>query len=155
MTDRQVNVRGIIFKDGKLLAQQLTPNFDGVERNFWCTPGGGLEKNESLEKGLVREIIEETGIVPKIGKLLFVEQFHDKKGFENLEFFFHIENVDDFEAIDLSKTSHGELEIKKTEFIDPKSRFALPTFLQTIDIQEYITNDKPVFIDNDLEYYTS
>ena len=40
---RRINVRGIIINDqGEIFCQRLTAkNSDG--RNFWCTPGGGLE----------------------------------------------------------------------------------------------------------------
>jgi uncharacterized protein with ACT and thioredoxin-like domain len=53
-------------------------------------------------------MIEETGIAPKIGKLLFIQQFDDGEK-EHLEFFFHIENVEDYEIVDLEATSHGTL----------------------------------------------
>lgn len=153
MMDRRVNVRGIIFKNGKILAQCLTPGLDGIERDYWCIPGGGLEEKESLIQGLNREMVEETGIAPKIGKLLFIQQFKDNnetREREQLEFFFHIENADDYEIIDLNQTSHGLLEIKLVDFIDPKNNNLLPSFLQTIDIQDYIDNNKPVYIYNEL-----
>jgi len=154
MIKRRVNVRGIIYKNGKILAQQLTPDHEGNERNYWCTPGGGMDELESLHQGLTREIIEETGITPKIGKLLFIQQFSDKRyhngEVEQLELFFHIENANDFEIINLENTSHGVLEIKKVEFIDPKNYNLLPEFLQTIDIKDYVINNNPVFICNRL-----
>lgn len=31
-------------------------------QDFWATPGGGLEPNESYEEAAVRELLEETGI---------------------------------------------------------------------------------------------
>jgi ADP-ribose pyrophosphatase YjhB (NUDIX family) len=153
MIDRRVNVRGIIYKDGKILAQKLLPGIDGAARNYWCTPGGGLEENESLVEGLTREMVEETGIVPKIGNLLFIQQFQDNSGHrerEQLEFFFNIENVDDYKVIDLSKTSHGLIEIQTTDFINPKTSYILPKFLQTIDIRDYVVNNRPVFVFNEL-----
>ncbi len=149
MIERRTCVRGIIFKQGKILAQQLTADHHGVERNFWCTPGGGLDENESLHQGLNREMVEETGIVPIIGDLLFIQQFNDGEQ-EQLEFFFNIENVDDYENINLSNTSHGLIEIKKVDFIDPKSNDLLPSFLQTIDIQDYVDSTKPVLVINNL-----
>lgn len=148
---RRVCVRGIIYKNGKLFCQELK-NTDGTGRGFWCTPGGGLEFGESLIDGVRREIVEETGVTPAVGKLLFVQQYsedtttseHDTQEF--LEFFFHIENPDDFNIIDLEATSHGTLEISRCEFIDPKISHVLPKFLQTIDIESYIKNDKPAYI---------
>ena len=70
MKTRRIATRAIIFKDGKLLAQRLTPGDDGQARTYWCTPGGGLDIGEPLEIGLHREMIEETGIAPKIGRRL-------------------------------------------------------------------------------------
>ncbi len=148
MIDRHINVRAVIYKNGLILAQQLAPRH-GVVPDYWCTPGGGLEVGESLEQGLRREMIEETGIVPRIGKLLFVHQFHDGVK-EQLEFFFHVENSADYTHIDLTKTSHGELEISNVEFIPPDEHRLLPAFLQTIDIARYINMNHPVFIDSEL-----
>jgi ADP-ribose pyrophosphatase YjhB (NUDIX family) len=146
---RRISARGIIFKDGKLLCQQLTANAKSLRPAFWCTPGGGLDIGESITDCLYREMIEETGIPPKIGKLLFVQQFSEDDR-EYLDFFFHIENPEDYHTIDLTATTHGELEIEHIEFIDPRSNNVLPAFLQTIAIQEYIDNDLPVFIYDEL-----
>lgn len=150
METRRVTVRGIIFKDGKLLCQRLTPGADGKARTYWCTPGGGLDIGESLTAGLHREMIEETGIAPKIGKLLFMQQFSEDGKEEEMDFFFHIENPQDYHTIDLASTTHGELEVEHVEFIDPHTNNVLPAFLQTIDIQHYIDTTEPVMIYNEL-----
>lgn len=146
---RRITVRGIIIKDRQILAQQLTPDSDGKIRDYWCTPGGGLEPGESLHQGLHREMIEETAIAPKIGKLLFVQQYQDTRK-EFIEFFFHIENAEDYTHIDLSIASHGELEIAHVDFIDPRKYNLLPAFLQTEDIESYVSSHQPVFIYNAL-----
>lgn len=31
-------------------------------KRFWCTIGGGIERNETIEQAALREILEETGI---------------------------------------------------------------------------------------------
>lgn len=151
MNTRRIATRAIIFKDGKLLCQRLTPGDNGEARTYWCTPGSGLDIGESLEAGLQREMIEETGIAAKIGRLLFVQQFSEDGEKEQMEFFFHVENPDDYETIDLANTSHGLLEIEHVEFIDPKKENVLPEFLQTLDIQHYIDTVQPPFIYNELK----
>lgn len=147
MYNRRIAVRGIIYKRGKLFVQKLKNN--GVENNFWSTPGGGLDGGESLIAGLHREIIEETGIVPNIGHLLLVQQFYDGEK-EQLEFFFHIKNSSDYERIDLTTTSHGELEVSQFGFVDPKKEKILPLRLCTIDFEPHLHNPTPVHIINEL-----
>lgn len=146
MIDRRINVRGIVYENGKILAQQLNQPENQNDGEWWCTPGGGLDEKEVLTTGLEREMLEETGIVAKIGKLLFIQQFIRDDGNEQLEFFFNIDNPTDYHEIDLSKTTHGEQEIKKVAFVDPKTTNVLPRILQTIDIASYISDNKPVKI---------
>jgi ADP-ribose pyrophosphatase YjhB (NUDIX family) len=150
--NRRVATRGIIYRDGKMLATKQKAD-DGSEAKNWATFGGGLDPNESLIDGLHREMIEETGIAPKIGKLLFIQQFvePDKPGKEHLEFFFLIENWSDYESIDLASTSHGALEIARVDFIDPKENHILPKFLSEIDLRDYVENDRPVYFYEDLK----
>ena len=147
-TTRRVNVRGIIFRNGELLVTKFRQD-DDSESAHWGTFGGGLDIGESLHEGLHREMIEETGIAPEIGKLLFVQQFADEEK-EYLEFFFHIKNTDAYASIDLTTTSHGILELIRAEFINPTKNNVLPAFLQTIDIKAYIENDTPTFIYSEL-----
>lgn len=154
MQNRRINVRGIILEDGKLFAQKFKLKHGG-ETDFWGTPGGGLDIGETLQVGLRREMIEETGVEPTVGKLLFIQQFNHHKedgtSREELEFFFHIENVEDYEKINLSETSHGDVELTKCGFVDVKTESILPTFLADIDIQDYIANDKPVHFYTELD----
>jgi ADP-ribose pyrophosphatase YjhB (NUDIX family) len=148
MKTRRVNVRGIIYKDGKLLVTKFRQK-DDSESKYWGTFGGGLDIGESFQAGLHREMIEETGIAPKIGKLLFIQQFNDGQK-EHLELFFHIENTADYKEINLAETSHGILELTRYEYVDPKISFIMPAFLSELDIQAYIDGIKPVFIHNEL-----
>ncbi len=151
--ERRINARGIIFHNNQILAQKFKDR-DGNESEYWGTPGGGLDAGESLQEGLHREMIEETGIAPKIGKLLFMQQFKmprwngDER--ELLEFFFHIENPEDYQSIDLEATSHGAIELTRCEFINPTKEHLLPAFLQTIALADYIENDQPTLVINNL-----
>lgn len=149
---RRVAVRGIIYKDGKLFCQQLKDK-TGKPRDFWCTPGGGLNAKETLATAVERELMEETGIQAKVGRLLFVQSFSEGKvgsrgDHEQLEFFFHIENPADFEKINES-ASHFDAEIANYGFVDPNSTHVLPAFLRTLDLADYITTNKPVYIYNE------
>jgi ADP-ribose pyrophosphatase YjhB (NUDIX family) len=125
---QHITVRAIIYKDHSLfLLKQI--GRDGIN-NFWSTPGGHLEPGESIEQGLIREMIEETGVTPVIGSLLYVHQFRDKHDEEKLEFFFHVTNADDYVDIDLSTTTHGQQEISEYGFVTLKDNDVRPKFLQ-------------------------
>lgn len=147
MEKRRVNIRGIIVKDGKLFAQRLKR--ETGTNDFWSVPGGGLDPDESLLDGLTREMIEETGVHPDIGRLLFVQQFRNSDK-EYLEFFFEIKNADDYLSIDLARTTHGMIEVEQCGFIDPKSERILPAFLQTVNLAAYLDGQQPVLVDSEL-----
>ncbi len=126
--NRRVAVRGIVVHNSKLLCFQLGA-YDGKPAvDFWSVPGGGVDPGEGLIPALEREMIEETGIAARVGRLLYVQQFK-WHGQEQMEFFFLIENAADYLAIDLSKTSHGQKEIAKLGFIDAAKETVLPEFL--------------------------
>ncbi|GAC1502567.1 MAG: hypothetical protein NVS1B10_07380 [Candidatus Saccharimonadales bacterium] len=142
---RRVCVRGLIYKDGKLFGQKLH-NANG---NWWCTPGGGVDPMESLHDALTREMIEETGIKPVIGRLILVQQFATKGDAnhgedEQLEFFFLIDNADDYQNVDLDNTSHGTLEIAEFGFVDPLEKNMLPDILQTPEMTRALDDAQPV-----------
>ncbi len=146
MEKRRINVRGIIWRDGKLLVVKHKTKHGG-EADYWAIPGGGLDPHESLLAGVTRELLEETGVSARIGRLLFVQQFASARTShsEELEFFFLIENPEDFATIDLSTTSHGDAEIARIDFIDPRRERVLPEFLTTIDIEHYTTTECAVY----------
>jgi ADP-ribose pyrophosphatase YjhB (NUDIX family) len=51
------------------------------DADFWCLPGGRMEMGESAADGLRRELREETGFEPDIGRLLWViENFYTQHG---------------------------------------------------------------------------
>ena len=154
-TGRRVNVRAIIYKNGKLLAVKHKHGED--ISHYYAVPGGGLDPHESLVDGLARELREETGINAVIGNLLFIQQFPSAHaGYaEELEFFFTVKNPDDFTNIDLETTSHGAEELAVCEFVDPASVTLYPEFLQSIDLVGYANNDRPTLvIDNLHESHT-
>ncbi len=48
------------------------PERGGVYSDCWHIPGGGKEKNETLEKALVREVKEEVGIDISLYKIISI-----------------------------------------------------------------------------------
>ncbi|MCA9332944.1 NUDIX hydrolase [Candidatus Saccharibacteria bacterium] len=64
----KVRVTGILINNGSLLL--LEQNVDN--ERAWSLPGGGVEKGESIEAALVREMEEETGLQVTVGDLLYV-----------------------------------------------------------------------------------
>ena len=149
---RRVAVRGLIYKNNQLFGQKLF-NSRG---DWWCTPGGGLEYMESLHDALTREMIEETGVKPVIGRLVLVQQYaaeniNRPNENENLEFFFLIENADDYVAIDLNSTSHGTLEVAEFGFVNPSEKNMLPAILQTPEFTNALINQQPVIFYTQLD----
>jgi A/G-specific adenine glycosylase len=60
-------VAGIIWhKDGERFLIGQRP-LDGLLGGLWEFPGGKQEEGETLEEALVREIVEELGMVVKVG----------------------------------------------------------------------------------------
>ncbi len=75
---RKISVRGVVLHDGKLLCVRLKPYKDSLREHgndYWCLPGGNLDEGEALLTGVKREMVEETGMTPTIGDLLYVQQF--------------------------------------------------------------------------------
>ncbi len=65
----QVGVKGILFRNGRLLLLRRRDDllfFPGL----WDLPGGGVEVGASLEDTLVREVREETGFKVRVGRLV-------------------------------------------------------------------------------------
>lgn len=64
----QVRVTGILIEERKILiVKQAVSN-----ERAWSLPGGRVEKGETLEDSLIREMEEETGLKTKILKLLYL-----------------------------------------------------------------------------------
>jgi ADP-ribose pyrophosphatase YjhB (NUDIX family) len=134
---RRVAVRGLVIEDGKILAVRLKrykPTVT-IPADQWATPGGGVDEGEALLPALEREMLEETGVKPVIGKLLYIQQFLYKDR-EHMELFFHITNAVDYHDVDLSKSTHGAEEIEEIDFVDPNIVTVLPEFLAQENLRD-------------------
>lgn len=127
-------VRAVIAHEDKLLLVKHK-NEHGVPYDTWVLPGGKVDEGELITDAIKREIIEETGIEPVVGRLLYVHQFSREGKAEGPEFFFKIDNPQDYYEIDLDKTTHGAIEIAEIGMLNPRTlEGVLPEFL--VDLSE-------------------
>lgn len=94
-------VRAVIMKEGEIFLCKL------ARGGFYCLPGGTLEPGETRKEGLRREIVEELGVEPVIGPMVYSQEFTRSNGLTTFDFWYAVENPEDFENVDLSKCSHG------------------------------------------------
>jgi 8-oxo-dGTP diphosphatase len=67
-----IRTRAIVLHGGRLLL--IPPGSDASEA-AWGLPGGGLRPHESLAECLRREVLEETGIHVRIGRVVFLREW--------------------------------------------------------------------------------
>jgi integral membrane protein len=141
---RQVIVRGLIVNKDKLLV--LQPK----ESGFWYPPGGQVKTNESVEQALRRIIMEQTGIKPAIGRLVYVSQHHTKQ-IPQIELFFSVKNNPNYRSVDLAAIKKTHRDVDEISFINPSQNIDLrPKFLQTKNLPKALTatNHKVIFLDD-------
>ena len=63
-----VRTVGVLVRDGKILVQR------DVNGNEYALPGGHIKIGETLEDGLIREYMEETGALIRCQRLLWSEE---------------------------------------------------------------------------------
>jgi len=96
-----IKVRWLILKENKVFLCKLR------KWNFYCLPWWTLEPWELTKETLEREFIEELWIKPIIWKLVFTQEFVNKFWWTTIDFWYNIENVEDFSKnINLDKNSH-------------------------------------------------
>jgi len=104
MEDKKIliKVRGIILHDGKLfIVKHLVTGFIAL-------PGGHLEYGEDIVTCLKRELIEELGVMPEVGRLLYINNYMNNRKDQYIEFFFEIKNGADYLHIDKLERTHAD-----------------------------------------------
>ena len=92
----------------------------------WDLPGGGIELEESVREGLIREFYEETGYrVRVLGQPMYLGEshfYHQKLGFCHTVFtIFQVELVDKERDEQVVNTFDDGFEIRCGQWIDPMS----------------------------------
>jgi ADP-ribose pyrophosphatase YjhB (NUDIX family) len=82
-----IRCRAIILHEGKLLLVRHPS-----DTSYAALPGGKLDWGEDVKECLKREVIEELGVEPILGRLLYINTFMDGENTQSIEFFFEIKN---------------------------------------------------------------
>lgn len=86
-----VRCRAVIMHEDALLVVKHPHN-----TSFAALPGGHLEWGEDPRECMRREIVEELGIEPVLGRLLYVNTFMDGASKQPFEFFIEVTNGKEF-----------------------------------------------------------
>ena len=82
------SVRGIVnYNDKIVLIHRIKTKDDGTVRDYYVTPGGKIEENESHEEALRREIKEELGIEIEIKDLCL--ELDDRGYNDSFQYFYN------------------------------------------------------------------
>ena len=97
-------------------------------QEYYTFPGGGLEEDETLEEGVIREIKEEFGITVKVIKKLY--EMESEK-FNQKEYFFLCEYVEgEFGTGDGPEFSHDSKHVDSGDY--------LPEIIKKEDIENLL-----------------
>ena len=110
-----IKVRGVVTLNNKLLIVKH------VGTDFMALPGGHLKYGEDIITCLKRELVEEFGILPEVGRLLYINTYiEDKTSKQHVEFFFEVKNGKDYLNIDGLERTHAH-ELTEILWISPDS----------------------------------
>jgi ADP-ribose pyrophosphatase YjhB (NUDIX family) len=126
-----IRCRAIILHEGKLLVVRHSHDI-----SFAALPGGHLEWGEDVKECLEREIIEELGVKPKIGRLMYINTFFkDKNSAQPVEFFFEVLNGSDYLDVGDLKRTHA-YEISEIIWVSPNDDIKILPEKIGLDLKE-------------------
>ncbi|MBP9759889.1 MAG: NUDIX domain-containing protein [Candidatus Pacebacteria bacterium] len=135
-----VRCRAVIVYEGALLVVR-----HAHDATFAPLPGGHLEWGEDPVTCLEREILEELGVEPEVGRLLYVHTFTNSEGKHSVEFLFEVTNGIDFIHRTDGAGTHA-YEIAETVWVSPDAELRiLPQRVATDFRTGTLFNDIPRF----------
>jgi 8-oxo-dGTP diphosphatase len=110
---RHVVMNAIIEKNNKILLVKRASEL--LEGNKYALPGGYLEKDETIEEGVLREIKEETGYQGEIDYLFKIidTKRPKEKNRQNVAFIYVVTNIE--------KIGHKDQDIENVEWFSVDS----------------------------------
>jgi len=107
----------IVNKDNKILLLKRVDDPKIWQPNKWSLVGGGMDKGETPQKAVEREILEETGLEIK----KFIKSFTIERHAESIEHVFACRYDGDPTDIDLDtheNTNYGWYDVAEMEYLD-------------------------------------
>lgn len=114
-----VRARAVIINEGKLLVVKHPNNM-----NYGVLPGGHLEWKEDIKECLSREIVEELGVAPQIGRLLYINNYIEKETIQSIEFIYEIVNSKEYLNLENLKRTHSH-EIAEICWVKPSDSIVI------------------------------
>ena len=133
-------VRGIVLNDNNQigLLKIIRNDEDFGEGNYYETPGGGKEENETLEEGVIREIEEEIGyksiIIQEIG---VVEDYYNAIKRKNINHYYLLKVT---EKTKTNYVSFGDFFIKDVVWVSIDEAIELYSKMDKFKIERLVKN---------------
>ncbi len=132
-----IGVGAVVIKDEKvLLVKRGRPPSEGL----WAIPGGRLQFGETLKQAAEREILEETGIVIKATKPLFIFDVLDKDEAGNIRYHYVIV---DLGAEYVSGTVTAGDDASEARWLSPQELAVLPVSAKTSELLKDVVHFIP------------
>ena len=123
---KRISARGIVITDKGLAVIFRRKITDGVTKEYYVLPGGGIDPGEEVIDGLKRELKEELNIDVNVKDLAFTNETEDR-----------VEYIYNCEYISCNFTLNGEELDRMSD-----SNYYEPTFIDIKELNKYDIMDK-------------